>query len=80
MADVKVELVIKTSERHGTDFCSYECEHIENYTKFPPSAICKITNAHMDADRQDRFERPNSCKYLCGEEVPNRFWSPLKGS
>ena len=80
MADISLKITVTTSEKFGHDYCDYDCEHIETYTKFPPVAICKITGATLEADRHERFERPHACKYMCGEEVPNRFWSPLRGT
>lgn len=81
MPEVKIEKgkdVIRTSPQYGPDFCDFDCEHIETYTKFPPVAVCKIGGVMINQDDKGRVPRTIFCKYLCGEEVPERFWSPMK--
>ena len=71
-------LTIDTSEAHGKDFCGEACEHLAPYTKFPEVYICKITGVTLQPDKLRRMTRPDACKYLTGEEVQDRFWSPMK--
>jgi len=78
MPEIKIETTIKTSRKHGPGFCDYECPHIETYTRFPPVAICKLSGTMIHTDSLERVARTVFCKYLCDEEVPERFWSPLK--
>ena len=69
---------ITTSEKSGKDFCDEACEHFALHVKFPPQAICKICGPLPEPDSYNRFPRHLACKYICGEEVPERFWSPLR--
>jgi len=71
---------IEVSEKFGAGFCSHECEHIEQFVKFPLQLVCKATHGVIEVDQHQRYKRTNGCKYLFGEEVPDRFWSPLRGS
>lgn len=70
---------IETSDKFGDACCSETCPHLEQYTKFPPQFICKPTGKVIEPDNHGRLLRVNACKYLFEEEVPDRFWSPLKG-
>ena len=78
MPEIKIETSIRTSQKHGSDFCDFDCPHIETYTKFPPVAICKLSGTMIHQDSKERVKRTVYCKYLCNEEVPERFWSPMK--
>ena len=69
---------IQTHGDHGDDFCGEDCPHSEQVTKFPAQIACKITGQIMEPDQQLRVRRPNECKYLFDEEVPDQFWHPLK--
>jgi hypothetical protein len=69
---------ITTSERSGNEFCDEACEHYVLHVKFPPQAICKICGPLPEQDSFGRTSRHLACKYICGEEVPERFWSPLR--
>lgn len=81
MSDIEIKIQIKTSEKFGDEFCDPECPHITTYLKFPPIAICKFSpGLEIHPDQQGRLPRNTACKYLAGEEVEDRFWSPLKGS
>ncbi len=80
MPDVRTTVYIKTSDDAGEEYCDHECEHLATYTSFPPVAICKITGVQIEADKEKRFSRPDACKYMCCEQVEERFWSPLKGT
>jgi hypothetical protein len=82
----KLDLVtveITTSAQHGRQFCEVDpskaCEHFVLYVNFPPQGICKICGPLDEPDSLNRFSRHLACKYLCNEEVPDRFWSPLRG-
>lgn len=72
---------IKSSTQHGKDFCETKeegCEHFVLFVPFPPQGICKICGPLPEPDSLNRFPRHLSCKYLCREEVPDRFWSPMR--
>lgn len=79
MPKISTPFEIITSEKFGKDFCSHECEHVERFTKFPLQLICKATGSPIGVDAHERYVRTNGCKYLFGEEVPDRFWSPMRG-
>lgn len=70
---------IMTSDKFGSEFCSHECEHVERFIKFPLQLICKATGGTVVVDKHERYVRTPGCKYLFGEEVPDRFWSPMRG-
>lgn len=74
----EIQTTISTSHQFGPDYCDFECEHIETYTKFPPVACCKLGGVMIHQDDKGRVPRTIFCKYLCGEEVEERFWSPMK--
>jgi len=78
MSVKNIETTVTTSRKFGDDYCDYDCEHVETYTKFPPVAVCKLSGAMIQQDDKGRLERTVYCKYLCGEEVEERFWSPMK--
>ena len=76
MPTVKVE--VKTSAKFGPAFCDEECPHFILHVKFPPQPICKICGPLEEPDTHNRFPRKAACKYLCGEDVDERFWSPMR--
>lgn len=74
----EVQVEIMTSNQFGPNFCDEACEHFVLYVKFPAQAICKICGILGEPDSLNRFSRSEACKYLCGGDVPERFWSPLR--
>jgi len=72
---------VKTSDKFGPNFCADDCEHLVQYTKFPEQNICKPTGAIIEPDHHGRLHRCDQCRYIFDpEEVPERFWSPMKGA
>jgi hypothetical protein len=78
MSTLKPVIEIKTSEQHGDKFCEEACEHFVLFVNFPPQGICKVCGPLPEPDSLNRFPRHLACKYVCGEEVPERFWSPMR--
>jgi hypothetical protein len=79
MNDVKTATVtIKTSPRFGSNHCAEDCPHFVLHVKFPPQPICKICGPLEEPDTHNRFPRKAACRYLFGEEVDERFWSPMR--
>lgn len=79
MSKTSVPFEIVTSDKFGSNFCSHECEHVEKFVSFPLQLICKATGSPIEVDQHERYVRTPGCKYLFGEEVPDRFWSPMRG-
>lgn len=82
MTTMHPRIEIKTSKQHGTNFCEIggadACEHFVLFVNFPPQGICKICGPLEEPDSLNRFPRHLACKYLCDEQVPDRFWSPMR--
>ena len=76
----RVIVEIKTSEQHGKAFCDEGCDHFVLFVNFPPQGICKVCGPLAEPDSLNRFPRHLACKYVCGEEVPERFWSPMRAN
>ena len=69
---------IPTSDKRGPDYCDPECPHAVEFNRFPQRIMCKLSGRDLVGDVQGNFKRTVFCKYMMGEEVPERFWSPYK--
>jgi hypothetical protein len=76
---MQITLEIQTSKKFGTECCDPDCEHLVQYTKFPAVFICKFSpGIEIHPDNLGRLKRTSACHYIAGEEVEDRFWSPMK--
>jgi len=80
MPSKRIELEIITSGKSGDEYCDPSCPHFEVFLKFPERYTCKIapSSQGVEPDKFGRVQRNNSCKYLCGEEFPERYWALSK--
>jgi hypothetical protein len=79
MPPIKKVITIHTSDNRGEDYCDPKCEHAVETNRFPQQILCKISGKNLKVDLQGNVSRSVFCRYLCGEEVPDRFYSQLKG-
>ena len=79
MPEKKKLITIHTSDKRGDDYCDPKCEHAVETNKFPQQILCKISGENLNVDLQSNVKRSVYCKYMMGQEVPARFYSPLKG-
>jgi hypothetical protein len=78
MPELKKLITIHVSDKVGKDFCDPKCEHSVETNMFPQVITCKFSGKPLRQDAYGNHKRSVHCRYLFGEEVPDRFWSPLK--
>lgn len=72
------EKITSVKMRFEGEFCDRSCEHMIVYTMNPEIFTCKLSsNSLMYPDKSGSIKRTVNCRYMCGEDVQGRFWSPM---
>ena len=78
MPEHKKLVTIRTSDSRGEEYCDPKCEHGVETNKFPQQILCRLSGTELAVDLRGNVTRCVYCKYLMGEPLPDRFYSPLK--